>query len=610
MLHHPDNGGAPYEHVTSADRLPAIAREMERTGIAGFDIETTTFEPYQLSKRGVKGQIRLLSLNTDAGLYVIDLWQTGGMGPLLEAFRSEKVIKIAQNARFEQKWFLYEYGVELWPIFDTWRASVCIHNGKDMDHHLWALFERQLGISPRGKEDMGGSDWGAPILTQQQIDYSAEDSEHLPALRVSLKADLIKHGLIKVALIEFGVILPEAAVELNGIFLARDPWLTLADENRIRAEEVRQQLVWKLPNPRQQMCLPGITPGMNLDSPSQMLASLQRMGGKLQDLDNTREITLAMYAADYPIIKEILEYREFSKKVSQFGSKYLSNIDDVTGRIHASYFPFTGAGRYACSKPNIQQIPRGKAFRACFRAPPGRRIVVADYSNIEMRLCAEITNDKRLIAIFNSDDDDAHRATAAMLASCARDQVTKDQRQEAKPVNFGLIYGMQAPKLVLYAMANYGVAMSLKKARMYRNTFFGAEGYSGVARWHEHTINEVKPNGFTRTLSGRIRYLKEEAHNEYYNTPVQGSGADGLKAAMRCVYFRLKKQFGGWNGDAKMVHHVHDEIILDTADNAEVDFLARRELCAGMEEGMAQFLTKTPVKVEPESGDSWGTAKG
>lgn len=160
MLHHPDNGGAPYEYVTSADRLPAIAREMERTGIAGFDIETTTYEPYQLSKRGVKGQIRLLSLNTDAGLYVIDLWQTGGMGPLLEAFRSEKVIKIAQNARFEQKWFLYEYGVELWPIFDTWRASVCIHNGKDMDHHLWALFERQLGISPRGKEDMGGSDWG------------------------------------------------------------------------------------------------------------------------------------------------------------------------------------------------------------------------------------------------------------------------------------------------------------------------------------------------------------------------------------------------------------------------------------------------------------------
>jgi DNA polymerase-1 len=159
-------------------------------------------------------------------------------------------------------------------------------------------------------------------------------------------------------------------------------------------------------------------------------------------------------------------------------------------------------------------------------------------------------------------------------------------------------------------MANYGVAMSLKKARMYRNTFFGPEGYNGVARWHEHTINEVKPNGYTRTLSGRIRYLKEEAHNEYYNTPVQGSGADGLKAAMRCVYFRLKKQFGAWDGAAKMVHHVHDEIILDTEDSAEVDFLARRELCAGMEEGMAQFLTKTPVKVEPESGDSWGTAKG
>ena len=596
-----------YEFVTSAERLPAIAREIERTKIAGFDIETTDYEPDNIDKRGETASIRLLSINTDENLYVIDLWQTGGPGPVLEALKRDDVIKIVQNAKFEQKWFLRKYGVELWPVFDTWRASVVIHNGKDMEHHLWALFERELGIVPRGKGDLGGSDWGAPILTQEQKDYSAEDSEHLPRIRESLKEQLKQHGLLKTALIEFGAILPEAAVELNGVPIDQDEWLFLAEENRKRSIDIRDKLIWKLPNPKMQMGLPGITPGINLDSPDQMLRSLQKMGGALNNLENTREITLAMYAAEFPIIQEILEYREFSKKVSQFGSKYLEHINPITGRIHPSYFPFTGAGRYACSRPNLQQIPRGKAFRACFKAPPGRRIVVADYSNIEMRLCAEITNDRGLIEIFNSEDDDAHRATAALLASCARDAVTKSQRQEAKPVNFGLIYGMQAAKLVMYAMANYGVAMSPKKAKEYRAKFF--EGYRGVEQWHTHTVNNVKPSGYTRTLSGRIRYLKEDAHNEYYNTPVQGSGADGLKAAMRCVYFRLKKQFGSWEGAAKMCHHVHDEIILDTEDDSEVDYLARRELCAGMEEGMAQFVTKVPVKVEPESGDSWGTAK-
>lgn len=933
-----------YEYVTSADRLPHIAREIERTKCIGFDIETTAYEPYDIDKRGVTAEIRLLSVNTGLGIYVVDLFQTGGLGPVLTALAREDVIKIVQNAKFEQKWFLYKYDVELWPVFDTYRASVLIHNGYDKDHHLWALFERELGITPRTKEELGGSDWTNPRLTQQQIDYSAEDVENLPAMRESLKAQLQRKGLLKVALIEFGAILPEAAVELNGLFLDTDDWLALAEENQVRSIELRNQLIWKLPNPSQQIALPGITPGINLDSPPQMLASLRKLGGRLEDLENTREITLAMYAAEFPVIQEILEYREFSKKVSQFGSKYLEHIHAVTGRIHPSYFPFTGAGRYACSNPNVQQIPRGKAFRACFKAPPGRRIVVADYSNIEMRLCAEITGDRRLIEIFNSDDDDAHRATAALMAGCSKEEVSKAQRQEAKPVNFGLIYGMQAPKLVLYAMANYGVALTLKRAKQYREKFFDSDGYYGVAKWHETTINDVKPRGYTRTLSGRIRYLKEDAHNEFFNcldektealtkrgwvkgfdlkdddvlltknaetgelewarptevkkwpsyygelvefasrsfsavstpnhrwlvtnkatgkdecrvtdaisdhgdhrihrtgnyagqdeavysddfvelvgwfltdgslfpvnsrggrpkvtitqseranpakveeidalmsrlgwghsrtvwretqqvtwhlqklesgnlaelfpdrrltidfllgltssqldllyhtmikgdghvedsgketfcsgslegaemfqvlcvllgkaatlherdmsryaprsdklsnvprmgivyyvnvlkrdkvqvtaeqkrrfrvngeqgvwcpivpntyfvarreghvyvtgnTPVQGSGADGLKAALRAVYMRLKKQFGGWRGAVKMVHHVHDEIILDTEDNAEVDFLARRELCEGMREGMEQFVTKVPVKVEPESGDSWGTAK-
>jgi DNA polymerase-1 len=598
-----------YEFVRSRERLPAIAREIERTGIVGFDIETTNYEPYQLDRHGKPADIRLLSLNTGKGVYVVDLWQTGGMGPILDAIASEDVIKIVQNAKFEQKWFLYKYNVELWPIFDTWRASVLIHNGRDwLDHHIWALYERELNLPPT-TEDLGGSDWSDPNLTPEQIDYSAEDAVHLLELRDSLKPQLRKNGLFQVALIEFGAILPEAAVELNGLSLDRDMWLELAAENVRRTEALRQSLVWKLPNPKQQMALPGIQPGINLNSSQQVLGSLRKLGSSISQLENTREITLAMFAAEYPVIKEMLEYRMYAQRVKSFGAEYLRHIDPLTGRIHSSYYPFTGAGRYASSDPNLQQIPREKVFRACFRAALGKRMVGADYSNIEMRLAAQIANDPRLIAIFNSADDDAHRATAALLSGKTLEEVTKGERQEAKPVNFGLIYGMQAAKLVMYAMANYGVAMTPGTAKKYRKSFFGRDGYYGVAKWHEFCINVQKPLGYTKTLAGRLRYLKEDAHNEYYNTPVQGSGADGLKRALREVYFRLKK-LSPWNGSVKMVHHVHDEIMTEIDDNDELDRLVRRELREGMQEGMAKFVTKVPVKVEPESGPSWGEAKG
>jgi DNA polymerase-1 len=597
-----------YEYVRTADRLPHIAREIERVEVIGLDIETTAFEPYHTDKRGVEAEVRLVSIFTGIGHYVIDLFQTGTLGPVRDAIASEDVIKVIQNAKFEQKWFLYKYGVELWPIFDTWRASVLIHNGRDLDHHLWALYERELGLAPP-TEDLGGSDWSKPNLDPKQIEYSADDTVRLFELRDSLKEQLGKKGLFKVALIEFGACLPEAAVELNGMPLDEPMWLQLARNNTREAERCRKQLVWDLPNPKAQFTLPGIEPGMNLNSPQQVLASLRRLGGKIEELQNTREITLAMYAADYPVIKDLLEHRGYSKKVSQFGPDYLVHINTNTGRIHCSYFPFTSAGRYACSKPNLQQIPRDAAFRICFQAPSGKRIVVADYSNIEMRLIAEIAHDPKLIEIFNSSDDDAHRATAALLAGKARGDITKGERQEAKPVNFGLIYGMQAAKLVMYAMANYGVAMTERTAQQYRKRFFGPEAYAEVAKWHEHQIRVQKPQGFTRTLGGRIRYLKEDDHNEYYNTPVQGSGADGLKAALRSTYFKLKNHFGSWNGPAKMIHHVHDEIILETDDDPEVIRDSRRILVEGMREGMEQFVTRVPVKVEPEDGDSWGTAK-
>jgi DNA polymerase I-like protein with 3'-5' exonuclease and polymerase domains len=621
-----------YEIVRSAERLGHIANEIISSPVMGLDIETTGFKPDVpgSSPSPFRDDIRLVSINTGNGIYVVDTYATKTLGPLIPALAESKGIKIAHNAKYEQKWFLQKHDLELWPLFDPYRASVLLHNGHNLGHNLYDLYERELKMAPPTR-DLGASDWSQP-LTQEHYDYAASDVTFLHALRDSLKPKLTAKGLNRTALIEFGAILPETAVELNGFPLDHEAWLQLAQENERKAQELYKQLIWELPNPKSQLTLLGFEPDINLDSPPQILASLRKLGLQQQceecrgrgrtrygegcvvcsgagnlPLQNTREMTLAMFAAEYPVVKKLLEYRDFSKKVASFGPEYLRHINPITGRIHGEYFPFTGAGRYAMSKPNLQQIPRLAVFRKCFRAPDGRRFVLADYSNIEMRLVAEISNDKVLIEIFQRGED-AHYATAALLVGVPREKakelVTKLQRQQAKPVNFGFIYGMQAPKLVLYAQANYGVSLTLKQAEEFRSRFFAPGAYSRIAEWHEEVLAEGARSHMARTLSGRLRYLADDAHNELFNTPVQGSGADGLKAALRCVYLRLKK-YGKWNGSVRMVHHVHDEIITETPDDPEIVSAVSKDLEEGMREGIIQFMRKVPVEVEAASGYTW-----
>lgn len=623
-------GTLKYELVKSADRLGHIANEILDSPAVGLDIETTGYDPdvKGSSPSPFRDDIRILSINTGKNVYVIDLYETKTLGPIIPALAESKCIKIIQNAKYEQKWFLQKYDLELWPIFDSFRASAILYNGLNLSHDLYSLYERELKMAPPTR-DLGASNWALP-LTPEHYDYAASDVQYLHPLRDALKLKLAAKNLNRVALIEFGSILPESAVELNGFPIDRDMWLTLAAENERKSIELHKQLIWELPNPKPQLTLLGIDPDINIDSPAQMLASLRKLGlqqqceecrgkgrrrgeaclmcagaGTLQ-LQNTREMTLAMFAAEYPVIKKLLAYRDVSKKLSSFGPEFLRFIDRTTGRLHGDYYPFTGAGRFAMSKPNLQQIPRDLAFRACFKAPEGESFTLADLSNIEMRLVAEISGDPVLIDIFRRNED-AHYATAALMIGVPRERakelVSKLQRQQAKPVNFGFIYGMQAAKLVLYAQANYGVSLTMKQAEEFRRAFFTA--YSRIGEWHEEVLAAGAQTHMARTLAGRLRYFSDDAHNELMNTPVQGSGADGLKAGLRNVYFRLKKLFGKWNGPVKMIHHVHDEIITQTPNDPEIIEIVERELADGMREGIAQFMKKVPVVVEAESGGSW-----
>lgn len=635
----------PYKLVFASEELPAIAREVAAADLVALDLETAnpgggpSTDPFT-------GRIRLCSLNTVKGRYVIDLYKTGGLGPVAQALKDTKAIIVGQNVKYDQKWLLWHYDIEFQRIFDCYRASNILYAGlPNVGHDLWSLYQRELKEKPE-VDDLAASDWDGE-LTQKQYDYAADDVDKLLRLREVLKPKLVQAGLTKIAQLEFQAVLPEASIELNGFYLDSEMWLKRAAQDDARRRAAEAVVLDSLPNPNpvpepppeeppeEQGTIPGVEPKkkkgrvkkikpqapFNLNSPAQVLKALQMLGitqtwvdpetrqKSVVPIRETKEITLAMEAERWPILEKFIEFRGYAQACKSFGPDYLENVHPTTKRIHCSYYPYTDAGRYACSKPNLQQIPRGKAFRECFRAEPGRKLAICDWSNIEMRLVAEISKDKALIKVFQ-DDRDAHYATAALLSGKEEKDITKPERQQAKPVNFGFIYGMQAAKLVLYAKAGYGVSMSESQAKKFRRKFF--EAYYGIAAWHDFAITSGKRLGETRTLWGRRRLIRDDrAHNEFFNSPVQGSGADGLKNSLRVVYDKLRALNEGKapllakGAKVGMIHMVHDEIILEHVDEPGMDEAAQKALYDGMMEGMAPMMKMVPTAAEVGGGDDW-----
>lgn len=574
-----------YHYITNPNDLGRIANELAQSDVLPFDTETLGFDPHTCG-------IRLLTIGVPGKApYVIDLFQTGRPDPIIEVMKRPS-IKLGQNLKFDQKMVLHHWGLKLNPVFDTFRASALIYNGLNYKHDLWSLYKRELGIEPT-VQDLGGSDWSGP-LSKDQLDYAADDVINLPKLRTVLRQKLIDLGLVRIAKIEFDAILPEAAIELAGFRLDPNAWIKLANDNAGKEAAFRTALLQTLPHPEGQETLPGFLPDINLQSPKQMLQALHRMG---LNIENTNEGTLAM--VDHPVVKMILDYREYAQCRKSFGADYLSNVNTATGRVHTSFYPYTGCGRYSSSKPNLQQIPRKKEFRQCFAAPPGKALVIADYSQIELRIAAEMADDETLMGVYQRAED-AHTQTAALVSGVGLDQVTKSQRSAAKAINFGLIYGMSADKLPTYSKKGYGVSMSQEEANTYHRRYF--ESYNGIRDWHRRIFSKrERAKGLTRTVGGRLRYIDSNFYNEFANTPVQGTGADGLKASLRIVYDTINT----YGDSAKMVHMVHDEIAIEADDDPEILERVSEDLRTGMIAGMQPFLKRVPVVVEVGTGPTW-----
>jgi DNA polymerase-1 len=304
-------------------------------------------------------------------------------------------------------------------------------------------------------------------------------------------------------------------------------------------------------------------------------------------------------------VKPLLRWKELDKLLSAFGHSYSAHISPATGRIHAS-FQIAGAatGRMTCRRPNVQNPPKSGGFRALFSAPPGRVLVVADYSQIELRVMALVANEKTMLAAYRNGID-LHRKTAAALIGVALDMVTKQQRQLAKATNFGLLFGQGAPGLANYARTQYGVEMSEADARQYREAFFAT--YPGLRRWQRRTAELAAQSHSVKTPSGRVRTWKRERGSSHFtaflNTPIQGGAAEVLQAALASLDRRLKGL------DAKLVNVVHDEIVLEVApQDADAAKLALEQ---AMVAGMRDIFPAANVAglVEAHAGGNWAAAK-
>jgi DNA polymerase-1 len=322
-----------------------------------------------------------------------------------------------------------------------------------------------------------------------------------------------------------------------------------------------------------------------------VLKVLAERGHAVERVD---EQALAQLAGREPLAGLVLEHREAAKRAGTYGIEFLKYVHPTTGRIHADWKQLgSRAGRMSCSRPNLQQVPRAPAYRACFRPAEGRVLVKADYSQIELRIAAEIANDARLLAAYAAGED-IHTLTAAEVLDRRNGSVTRESRQAAKALNFGLLYGAGGPTLRATAKTQYGVELSEADTTTFRRRFFDL--YAGLRAWHRRQPGQERAVD-TRTLAGRRR-LGVTRFTEKLNTPVQGTGADGLKAALALLWETRDRC-----PSASPILVVHDEIVLE-CDRADVE-QAQAWLTDCMTRGMASFLERVPVVVEAAAERDW-----
>lgn len=575
-----------YTLVSNVSILNSALQPLFQAEILAIDCETTGLDP-------LTDSIRLIQIAApNHPVVLIDLPAIPKSDrPLLKKLLCNSAVKIAHNAKFDWQ-FLTLAGLQpSGQFFDTQLAYKVLTAGLKTSSSLQNIVKKLLHLQLDKTQQI--SDWCKP-LTKVQLHYAAVDAAILLDLYSILLNKLKQAKLLKIARLEFQCMPVVAQMELNGMLFDLSRWQILGAKLEAEKTDTLNQLKQLRIASSQMSLLPELTDAVNPNSPQQVLAALQAIGIKINSTNQSKLVSLA---AQYPIIQALLSYRRLSKIIGTFTEKLPQHIHPKTGRIHPNYYQLGAkSGRFSCRKPPLQNIPRDEAARSCFIAAPGYKIIKADYSQIELRIMARLSGDTKMCQVYRQGAD-LHRLTASLVTGKYINEVTEEDRRLAKAINFGLIFGMGAAKLQIYAQVKYGVAMTLEQAKAFRKRFF--EAYPGIARWHENIkrkyIQGIKES---RTLANRRRrWVNKPRLSELFNHPVQGLNADINKLAMVKLSIPLAKF------RTKLICVRHDEIVLECPET-EVEQVSNI-LHNCMVAAAQKFLSPIPVVLDIKTSNSW-----
>ncbi|MBG5920387.1 DNA polymerase I [Providencia stuartii] len=600
-----------YQTILEKADLDRWVEKLASASLFAFDTETDSLDTQEAHLVGMSfaiepGYAAYLPLGHDyldapAQLPLNDVLAV--LKPILE---SEKILKVGQNLKYDAE-VLLNYDIELRGIeFDTMLESYVLNSVAGMGRHdMDSLAERHLNHKTVSFEEIAGK--GKKQLTFNQIaleqaaNYAAEDADVTLLLHQALYPQLEAEPKLNKVFreIEMPLVPVLVRMERKGVLIDAAVLAAQSKEITARLAELEKE-AFELAGEE-----------FNLASPKQLQAILFE---KLQlpvvkktpsGAPSTNEEVLEELALNHALPKLLLEHRSLAKLKSTYTDKLPLMISPQTQRVHTSYHQaVTATGRLSSRDPNLQNIPvrteEGRRIRQAFIARQGYKVVAADYSQIELRIMAHLSQDKGLLTAF-AEGKDIHRATASEVFGVPLDEVTSDQRRSAKAINFGLIYGMSA----------FGLARQLGiprgEAQRYMDLYF--ERYPGVLRYMENTRHQASEQGYVETLEGRRLYLadikssngmrRKAAEREAINAPMQGTAADIIKKAMIAVDAWLQTE----KPHADMLMQVHDELVFEVKESALDSVTAKiREL---MEQSMQLDV---PLKVDVGIGDNWDEA--
>ena len=594
--------------IDTNEKLNELVSILDGVEQISFDTETTSTDQMEADLVGIS-----LAVDLDSGYYIpVGHRANGGTqlpkDVILEALRgpleNPEIPKVGHNIKYDAV-ILARNGFQVQPLsFDTMIAEWLI-NPTSRNLGLKNLAWVRLNIKMTMIEELIGKGKNqrsmADVSIAEAAKYAGDDAVIPLRLQLGLEEELNERQATRLFNeIEMPLVQVLAEMEMAGIGLDVDYLAHMSEELSQRLALIETRI------------FDSVGVEFNLNSPQQLSGALferldltppDRTQRTSSGYYSTAAVTLEAMKGDHPVVDWVLEYRELSKLKNTYVDALPLQVNPITGRVHTSYNQAGSVtGRIASSDPNLQNIPirteLGRRVRRAFIAEPGNTLLSVDYSQVELRIVAHMSNDETMLAAFRAGHD-IHAATAAAIYEVPIDQVSKEQRNRAKGVNFGLIYGMSA-----FGLSRY-MDITLAEAEDFVNAYF--EQFPGVKKYLDGMKAQAAEKGYVETLLGRRRYflglktqtnrnIRNREEREAINAPIQGTAADIMKIAMLRVAGALKQA----GLSAKMLLQVHDELVLECP-------IEELELTANLVSRVMQaaYPLKIPLQTDARSGPNW-----